>query len=87
MKRFVESKAPPPDLIVLDPPRTGAGEAVNHIVAAQPSRIAYISCDPSTLARDLRTMVTSGYELANLTVIDLFPQTYHVETVASLVRR
>lgn len=87
MKSFVESKAPGPDLIVLDPPRTGAAEAVNHIVAANPSRIVYISCDPSTLARDLRAMVASGYELTKLTAIDMFPQTYHVETVASLVRR
>lgn len=87
MKGFVETKAPPPDLIVLDPPRTGAAEAVSHIVAAQPSRITYISCDPSTLARDIRTLVDSGYELTKLTAIDLFPQTYHVETVAALVRR
>jgi len=87
MKSFVETKAPPPDLIVLDPPRTGAAEAVNHIVAAQPNRITYISCDPSTLARDLRTLVDSGYELTKITAIDLFPQTYHVETIAALVRR
>ncbi|PYT06509.1 MAG: hypothetical protein DMF60_09310 [Acidobacteria bacterium] len=87
MKGFVETKAQPPDLIVLDPPRTGAAEAVNHIVAAQPSLITYISCDPPTLARDLRTLVDSGYELTKVTTIDLFPQTYHVETIAALVRR
>ena len=87
MKGFVETEAQPPDLIVLDPPRTGAAEAVNHIVAAQPSRITYISCDPPTLARDLRTLVDSGYELTKVTTIDLFPQTYHVETIAALVRR
>ena len=87
MKSFVETKVPPPDLIVLDPPRTGAAEAVSHIVAAQASRITYISCDPSTLARDLRTLVDSGYELTKVTAIDLFPQSYHVEAVATLVRR
>ena len=87
MKGFVETEAQPPDLIVLDPPRTGAAEAVNHIVAAQPSGITYISCDPPTLARDLRTLVDSGYELTKVTTIDLFPQTYHVETIAALVRR
>jgi 23S rRNA (uracil1939-C5)-methyltransferase len=87
MKNFVETKVPPPDLIVLDPPRTGAAEAVSHIVAAQASRITYISCDPSTLARDLRTLVDSGYELTKVTAIDLFPQSYHVEAVATLVRR
>jgi 23S rRNA (uracil1939-C5)-methyltransferase len=87
MKNCVETKVPPPDLIVLDPPRTGAAEAVSHIVAAQASRITYISCDPSTLARDLRTLVDSGYELTKVTAIDLFPQSYHVEAVATLVRR
>lgn len=87
LERFVESKVLPPDLIVLDPPRTGAAEALSHIVGAQPSRIVYVSCDPSTLARDLRTLVASGYELTRLTAIDLFPQTYHVETIATLVKR
>lgn len=87
MKSFVDSKAPPPELMVLDPPRTGAPEAVSQIAALKPSRITYVSCDPSTLARDLRTLVDSGYELTKVTAIDLFPQTYHVETVAALVRR
>lgn len=87
MQSFVETKAPPPALIVLDPPRTGAAGALSHIVTAKPSRITYISCDPSTLARDLRALVDSGYELTKVTAIDLFPQTYHVETVAALVRR
>jgi 23S rRNA (uracil1939-C5)-methyltransferase len=87
MKSFVETTAPSPDLIVLDPPRTGAAGALSQIVAAKPRRITYISCDPSTLARDLRKLVDSGYELIKVTAIDLFPQTYHVETVASLVLR
>lgn len=87
LKNFVEAKAPPPDLIVLDPPRTGAPEAVSYAAGLKPARITYVSCDPSTLARDLRTLVDSGYELKRITAIDLFPQTYHVETVAVLVRR
>lgn len=87
MKSFAHRNPPSPDLIVLDPPRTGAAGSINHIAAARPSRISYISCDPSTLARDLRTLVSSGYDVTKVIGIDLFPQTYHVETVASLALR
>lgn len=86
LKTFREAKGPPPDLILLDPPRIGAAEAMTHIVELKPSRITYVSCDPTTLARDLRTLLESGYELTRITAIDLFPQTYHVETVAALER-
>jgi len=87
LKSFVQTKAPPPDLVLLDPPRTGAAEAITHIVRLNPARITYVSCDPTTLARDLRALLDSGYELSRITAIDLFPQTYHVETVAALVRQ
>jgi 23S rRNA (uracil1939-C5)-methyltransferase len=87
LKSFVEAKAPPPDLVLMDPPRSGAAEAITHIVGVKPSRITYVSCDPTTLARDLRTLLDSGYELTRITAIDLFPQTFHVETVAALARR
>jgi 23S rRNA (uracil1939-C5)-methyltransferase len=87
LKSFVETKAPPPDLVLLDPPRIGAAEAITHIVALKPTRITYVSCDPATLARDLRTLLDLGYELTRITAIDLFPQTFHIETVAALVRR
>jgi len=50
------------------------------------SRITYVSCDPTTLARDLRTLLDSGYELTRIKAIDLFPQTYHIETVVALTR-
>lgn len=86
LKSFVQAKAPPPDLVLLDPPRNGAPDAVSYAAELKPARITYVSCDPSTLARDLRTLVNSGYELKRITAIDLFPQTYHVETVAALVR-
>jgi 23S rRNA (uracil1939-C5)-methyltransferase len=87
LKSVVEAKAPPPDLILLDPPRTGAAEAMTHILALNPAQVTYVSCDPTTLARDLRKLLDSGYSMSRITAIDLFPQTYHIETVAVLERR
>jgi 23S rRNA (uracil1939-C5)-methyltransferase len=75
-----------PDLIVLDPPRAGAGvEACELLLRFAPRTIIYVSCDPSTLARDLRVLQTH-YRIAQLHLIDLFPQTSHIETVAVLER-
>ena len=87
LKQFAEEGAQPPDLILLDPPRTGAAECIAHLVAAKPTRITYVSCDPTTLARDLRQLIDSGYGISRISGIDLFPQTYHVEAVAHLERR
>jgi 23S rRNA (uracil1939-C5)-methyltransferase len=71
------------DLLVLDPPRTGAGrDAIRAIIAAAPRRIVYVSCDPATLSRDAKQLAAAGYELGSVTGFDLFPQTHHVETVA-----
>jgi 23S rRNA (uracil1939-C5)-methyltransferase len=76
-----------PDLIVVDPPRGGLGEAVVRSLAKLESpRIAYVSCDPSTLARDLRLMISLGYRIADAHLIDLFPQTFHIESVFLLAR-
>lgn len=73
------------DVVVLDPPRAGAGaEVVAAIVAARPRRIVYVSCDPASLARDLALLVATGYTPASLTGLDLFPHTHHVETIAVL---
>lgn len=79
---------PAPDFVLLDPPRAGAeAETVNSLIELHPRRIAYVSCDPVTLARDLKMFVAHGYELESVRAFDLFPQTHHVETVAHLVRR
>ena len=74
-----------PELIVLDPPRAGAGEEACRLLAQlAPAEIVYLSCDPTTLARDLAVLNGAGYTIAALHLIDLFPQTYHLETLAVL---
>jgi len=86
--RFLQSPpAQRPDLVVVDPPRAGLGaEVCQRLASVQPRQIVYVSCDPATLARDLRTLQPSGYRPIALTLIDLFPQTFHLETVATLER-
>lgn len=70
------------DLALLDPPRAGAKEALPPLLALEPRFIAYVSCDPVTLARDVRTLSAAGFELTEVTCFDMFPQTHHVETLA-----
>jgi 23S rRNA (uracil1939-C5)-methyltransferase len=71
--------------VVVDPPRTGLGpEVVEALVRRQPRPIVYVSCDPPTFARDLKRLVASGYRLVDCVALDLFPDTFHVETVALL---
>jgi 23S rRNA (uracil1939-C5)-methyltransferase len=77
-----------PDLIVVDPPRTGLGDEVNNLLTAIGApQIVYVSCDPATLARDLRTLARAGYVLQSVALADLFPQTFHLETIVQLRRR
>jgi tRNA/tmRNA/rRNA uracil-C5-methylase (TrmA/RlmC/RlmD family) len=76
----------PVDLVVLDPPRSGAGaRVVQSIVAAGPRAVAYVACDPAALARDVATFTGLGWRLARLKAFDCFPMTQHVECVALLV--
>jgi 23S rRNA (uracil1939-C5)-methyltransferase len=76
-----------PDLIVVDPPRSGLGDAVAHALGKVGApRLTYVSCDPATLARDLVPLQAAGYRVEQLHLVDLFPQTYHLESVVQLVR-
>jgi 23S rRNA (uracil1939-C5)-methyltransferase len=74
----------PADLVLLDPPRSGAKAALGPLVKLKPRSIAYVACDPVTLARDLRVLTGAGYTLARVTCFDMFPETHHVETLAWL---
>ncbi len=86
VEEFLEGMEETPDFVVADPPRAGLGPAVvsqlNRLAAP---KITIVSCDPATLARDLASM--PQYKIASLTMVDLFPQTFHMETVVQLVRR
>jgi 23S rRNA (uracil1939-C5)-methyltransferase len=75
----------PVDFLLLDPPRTGCeNRDIAGILALRPARISYVSCDPATLARDLKKLIIAGYSLDSIVAFDMFPQTHHVETVARL---
>jgi 23S rRNA (uracil1939-C5)-methyltransferase len=82
---YIESLQTPPELMVADPPRAGLGKAVTrHLVRLKPPRIHIVACDPATLARDLAMLLAGGYRIHRMFLIDLFPQTYHMETVVHL---
>jgi tRNA/tmRNA/rRNA uracil-C5-methylase (TrmA/RlmC/RlmD family) len=75
-----------PDLILLDPPRTGAGEEVVIVMSRMhPRAIVYVSCDPASMARDAKLLLANGYKLDQIVGYDLFPQTQHVECVARFI--
>jgi 23S rRNA (uracil1939-C5)-methyltransferase len=81
------SRGERPDLVVLDPPRTGLdGESAKLLAKIGAPSVIYVSCDPATLSRDLRTLVGSGYAIESLVLADLFPQTFHLESIVRLRR-
>jgi 23S rRNA (uracil1939-C5)-methyltransferase len=73
------------NFLLLDPPRTGAeSKVINGISKLKPQKLCYVSCDPATLARDLKKLIASGYALDSIAAFDMFPQTHHVETIVHL---
>ena len=84
-EKFLATASPGWDVIVVDPPRGGLTKLVlQHLDRLRPRRIVYVSCDPTTLARDLATITHGGYSIRSVHLVDLFPQTYHLETIIHL---
>ncbi|RRO14813.1 class I SAM-dependent RNA methyltransferase [Saccharopolyspora rhizosphaerae] len=84
---LADEDVPAPDVVVLDPPRKGAGrEVVEAITAREPSRVVHVACDPAALARDVSLFAENGYRLVELEAYDAFPMTHHVECIALLER-
>jgi 23S rRNA (uracil1939-C5)-methyltransferase len=79
--------AEPWEVILLDPPRTGAKAIAPELAHCKARRIVYVSCDPATLARDLKILAGAGWHVTSVTAVDLFPNTFHIETVCTLERR
>ncbi len=83
--KYDAPKLPRPDWVILDPPRAGAGEiVVNRLMELKPLAITYVSCDPATLGRDLKIFTKTNYKIDSIVGLDMFPQTYHVETIVKL---
>jgi 23S rRNA (uracil1939-C5)-methyltransferase len=87
VEEFLQEQQRPADFVLLDPPRAGLGKGVvQRLAELQPRQVAMVACDPATLARDLAGIVAAGYRVERITMIDLFPQTYHLEVVVLLNR-
>ena len=83
-EQFLRDNKERPDLVLMDPPRLGAKPAIPQLLKLRSKRLVYVSCDPQTMARDLRQLVDGGYVLEQVLGYDMFPQTWHVEAVARL---
>jgi len=83
LRRFSRHQAPF-DLVLLDPPRSGAAREAPLLADLGVKKILYVSCDPATLARDIVILAAKGYSLASITPVDMFPQTHHIESVVLL---
>ena len=87
LRRNRQEREPRPDLIVLDPPRAGLGDETTQLLnAIHAPEMVYVSCDSATLARDLRQLTEERYRIESITLVDMFPQTFHMETVVRLCR-
>jgi 23S rRNA (uracil1939-C5)-methyltransferase len=85
LRQQLRQKFTPPDLIVVDPPRTGLGKEITSLLTkVRTKTLVYVSCDPATLSRDLKALVESGYRFKNIHMVDMFPQTFHLESVTVL---
>lgn len=88
VERFLEKFRGEPEFVLLDPPRAGLTPGImKQLARIAPARITYVSCDPPTLARDLGPLSATGYEISGIHLLDLFPQTFHIEAVVRLRRR
>ena len=89
LRKHLRRKEPPYDILVMDPPRTGALEIAKLLTASnkRPEIIVYVSCDPMTHARDLKMLTPAAYDVQSVIPIDMFPQTFHIETFTVLRRR
>jgi len=87
VEEFLQEQEGPADLVLLDPPRAGLGkEVVRRLVEFEPRQLVVVACDPATLARDLAGLVANGYAIVRMAMVDLFPQTYHLESIVLLQR-
>jgi 23S rRNA (uracil1939-C5)-methyltransferase len=87
VEEFLQEQERPADFVLLDPPRAGLGKAVvRRLAELQPRQVALVACDPATLARDLAALMAGGYRMVRMAMVDLFPQTYHLEAIVLLQR-
>lgn len=83
----LEARGERPDVIIIDPPRKARPRTLHTVVQMNPERMVYVSCDPATLARDMRILAELGYAPQELTPVDMFPRTAHVECVTLFKRK
>lgn len=86
VESWLAGRASVPETVIVDPPRTGlSNEARRRLIEVTPEKVVYVSCDPVTLARDVKEFLAAGYQLTKLEALDLFPNTPHVESIAVLI--
>ncbi|MCP5064720.1 MAG: 23S rRNA (uracil(1939)-C(5))-methyltransferase RlmD, partial [Ignavibacteriae bacterium] len=86
--KLEDKKVPNPDVIIADPPRAGMNpKTIKDILSLEPEKIVYVSCNPTTQARDIKLLCEEKYKLIKIQPVDMFPQTYHIENVALLIKK